>query len=188
MIRTIFSIVFLVASIGIFFGYTKPTYDAVQEQVTAAASYDAALTKAAQLQQIKQGLLSRYNTFNPNDIARLQKLLPDHVDNVALVLDLDSLASHYGLGLANVTVSQPKSTQASTAIGSMAGQKYDSLTLSFNTSGTYDQFTAFIRDLETSLRVVDLESLSIDRGSGTQGDGGAPTYDYKITLRTYWLK
>ncbi len=186
MIRSILSTAFLIAAIGIFVVYTKPAYDTVQTQAAETASYDAALTKAAQLQQLKQGLLSRYNAFNANDVARLQKLLPDHVDNVALVLDLDSLASHYGLGLANVTVSQPKSEQATTVIGSTSGQKYDSLTLAFVTHGTYDQFRSFINDLETSLRIVDLEDLSIT--GGDQSLGGIPTYDYKITLRTYWLK
>lgn len=190
MVRTIISIILLVAAGAIFFLYTKPSYDGIQAQQGQAASYNAALDKAAELQQLKQTLLSRRNALDPSQIDKLQKLLPDHVDNVALILDLDNLASHYGLGLANVDVSSPQSAAASqTAVGFVGagGQKYDSLTLKFSTSGTYTSFLQFLQDLETSLRIVDLETLSL-RAGGTKPGQSEPSYDYDVTLRTYWLK
>lgn len=169
--------------------YTKPAYDGVQGAIAENAQYDAALTKAAQLQAVKSELLQKFNALPQEQRERLQKLLPDHVDNVALILDLDNLAGRYGLGLENVDVSTPASATASkTAVGAVGagGQKYDSVTIKFSTHGTYTQFTQFLADLEASLRVVDLVSLSIAQGSG---DGtGEPYYTYTISLRTYWLK
>jgi len=167
--------------------YTQPTYDNVQALNTQIAQYDEALQKATELQKIKQTLLSRYNTFNPTDVDRLKKLLPDHVDNVRLILDIDSLAGKHGMALQNVAVSAAQSSQGQqTAVGtvSSAKQKYDSLTLKFTTQGTYDEFRTFLTDLESSLRIVDLVSLTLGRASDTNGG----TYTYDITLRTYWLK
>lgn len=200
MIRLTFALLGAVVAGSIFFLYTQPAYDDIRASQSQIAQYDAALDKAAELQSLKQSLLKTYNTFNPNDLERLQKFLPDHVDNVRLILDLDSLAGRYGLGLQNVDVSNSSSAasgKSQTALGAIAanGQKYDSLTLKFTTHGTYDSFIDFMTDLESSLRVVDLVALSISSsvpgGAGPAGSitrSGPPLYTYDITLRTYWLK
>ena len=190
-----FALAALVIAGGLFFFYTKPAYDGVQSVRAEIGEYDAALDKAAELQKLKQTLLSRYNAFNTGDLDRLHKLLPDHVDNVRLILDLDSLASHYGLALQNVDVSSSEAVAAKsqTAIGAIGAgnQKYDSLTLKFSTTGTYGNFVQFLADLESSLRIVDLASLSIASAGGesVRTTGGVePLYTYTIALRTYWLK
>ncbi|MBV9159048.1 MAG: type 4a pilus biogenesis protein PilO [Candidatus Kaiserbacteria bacterium] len=192
MFKTIISLIGLVAAVGIFFGYTQPTYDKSGDAKAQIAQYDAALTKATELQQLKQTLLARYNTFDPNALDRLQKLLPDHVDNVRLILDLDNLAGRHGMALQNVVISAPQTDDASqTAVGniSSAKQKYDSLTLKFTTAGSYDTFISFMTDLEQSLRVVDLVSLKLAAADGdSKNPSAAPNYTYDLTIRTYWLK
>jgi Tfp pilus assembly protein PilO len=201
MTRLIITFIGFVLAGGVFFWYTKPAYDNVQTTRIQIAQYDAALNKAAELQKLKQSLLSRFNAFRPEDLDRLHKLLPDHVDNVRLILDLDNLAGRYGLSLQNVDVSssQSQSEKKQTAVGAIgaSNQKYDSLTLSFGTRATYANFVEFLKDLEASLRIVDLISLSITPDSSgavsasPTGKGpivSEPQYGYKITLRTYWLK
>ena len=191
MFRYAFAITLFFISGAIFFWYTKPTYDSVQGIRAQSVQYDAALEKAAELQQLKQTLLQRYNAFNPTDLDRVQKLLPDHVDNVALILDLDNLASKYSMPIENVDVSTPASTAASqTGISTLGsnGQKFDSVTIRFGTHGTYEDFIAFMKDLEQALRVVDLVSLELTTDGAVVGPHGEPTFSYGITLRTYWLK
>lgn len=191
MVKMSLSAIGLVIAGIVFFAYTQPTYDSVRDLQSQIAQYDQALQKASELQQLKQSLLSRYNAFNPADLDRLQKLLPDHVDNVRLVLDLDNLAGRHAMSLQNVVISNPatesdKITSALGAIGA-GSQKYDSLTLRFSTGGTYQNFSEFLQDLEASLRIVDLVGLKIDRESEGPPHG-EPTYRYDITIRTYWLK
>ncbi len=200
MMRLIIAIVAAVLAGGMFFFYTKPAYDKVGVTRDQIAQYNAALDKAAELQRLKQTLLSRFNAFNPTDLDRLHKLLPDHVDNVRLILDLDNLAGRYGLSLQNVDVSSSDSqvSKNQTAISTIgtSNQKYGSLTLTFGTRATYNNFVQFLGDLESSLRIVDFISLSIASSDtpGVPSIGGAPKaaseplYSYKISLRTYWLK
>jgi hypothetical protein len=135
---------------------------------------------------LKQSLLARYNAFNPDDIERLHKLLPDHIDNVRLVLDLDTLASKHNIALQNVAVARPneQSSVGNGTIGPLR-QSYDSVTLKFATSGTYDRFKTFLLDLEDSLRIVDLTALTM---SAEASSAGEPTYRFDVTLRTYWHK
>ncbi|OGG79423.1 hypothetical protein A3A39_00495 [Candidatus Kaiserbacteria bacterium RIFCSPLOWO2_01_FULL_54_13] len=192
MVKVILSTLGLAIAGGIFFLYTQPRYDAVRTLQAEIEQYNQALEKAAELQRLKQSLLSRYNAFSPSDVDRLHKLLPDHVDNVRLVLDLDSLASRHGMAIQNVVISNPTTEKALPGAISTIGvnrQKYDSLILKFRTLGTYTNFTAFLRDLETSLRIVDLVSLKLLQDSGLPTQPRVePTYRYEITLRTYWLK
>ncbi|HWO07309.1 MAG TPA: type 4a pilus biogenesis protein PilO [Candidatus Paceibacterota bacterium] len=186
MVRTLFALIGIAGAIGLFFLYTKPAYDSVEALRMENESYDLALEKAAELQRLRQSLLSRYNAFNPADIERLHKLLPDHVDNVRLVLDLDTLASRHGVALQNVVISRPNtSTEGRSNVIGPTQRNYESLTLQFSTTGTYEQFKTFLIDLEDSLRIVDVVDLSIDPLS-TQG--GDLTYSFDIILRTYWLK
>jgi len=202
MTRNIISAVLVAAAIGIFFMYTKPTYDSVQAQQVSSAQYDDALAKAAQLQSIKQSLLSKYNSLDPATLARLNVMLPNHVDNIGLILDLDSVASRYGLPLENVDVSSPDTAQTSSGgsgTGSITSQNkpvqsiqigagsnpYQQITIKFQTSGSYPTFLQFITALESSLRIVDLVSLNISRSSTV---GGVGQYTYDVTLRTYWIQ
>lgn len=189
--RFIIAIIAFAIAGAVFFLYTKPAYDSSRTLQAQIAEYNQALEKAGELQRLKQALLSRYNAFDPQDIDRLHKLLPDHVDNVRLVLDLDNLASSQGFALQNVVVSSPASEDgAEQPIGtiSASNQQYDSLTFTFSTSGTYSGFVQFMETLEKSLRIVDLVSLSISPISSSDVVLPEPLYSYNVTIRTYWLK
>lgn len=176
-------------AIALFFLYTKPTYDSVKTLNAQIAEYDQALEKAAELKRLKDTLLSRYNSFNQEDIQRLHKLLPDHVDNVRLLLDLDSLATRHGLAIQNVVISGSSAASIEEAVVTTIGQsnaKYDSISIRFATEGTYEQFLSFMRDIEQSLRIVDLQELTLNRV--TSEAGAVPTFRYDVAVKTYWLR
>lgn len=191
MTRYIIAIIALLIAGTIFLYYTKPTYDASQTVQAQSAQYDVALQKAAELQTLKQTLLQRYNSFNPTDLDHVQKLLPDHVDNVALILDLDNLAARFGMPIQNVDVSTPASAATShsgiASIGS-SGQKFDSVTIRFSTRGSYENFLTLLNNLEKSLRIVDFISLHMTADTSPGARQDVPAYAYDIALRTYWLK
>jgi Tfp pilus assembly protein PilO len=64
---------------------------------------------------------------------------------------------------------------------------YDSLTMQFSMRGTYANFVSFMNDLESSLRLVEVETITLnpDVSATVQGE---PVYRISITVRTYWLK
>ena len=193
MLRTTVSITGIILAGAIFFFYTQPAYDSSLTVRNKIASYDEALSKAAELQQLKQQLLSKYNAFNPNDIDRLQKLLPDHVDNIRLIMDMDSMASARNMELSNVDISGNDSSSNATpqsAMSALGGSndKYSALTLGFTTTGTYSNFKKFLQDLQLSLRIVDLTSLTITPAPGGSVSDPDPNYAFGIKLKTYWLK
>ena len=181
-------------TIGLFFMYVDPTYKNVQEIILEQERFDQALNKSKELQIIRDRLLATYNTFSTNDLNRLTKLLPDNVDNVRLVLDIDHIASAYGMRIKDVSVDTLEERKAGT-IGP-SNNKYESVKLSFSMVSSYNNLTKFIMDLERSLRIVDITGISLvaieDQISNPDKSASSEIqenlYKYNISLRTYWLK
>ncbi len=181
--KGIFPIIAILVAGLLFYFYIDPTYTEVKTLRAEEATLNAALSRALELQTTRDQLISRYNTFSPEDLSRLEKFLPDHVDNVRLVLDMDSMASQYGMRVRNVAIEKQevkKKTTRTQAVGPDE-RSYESMVLSFTVTGDYSTFRSFLKDLEQSLRLVDVESV----GFATSENG---LYDVTIGLRTYWLK
>jgi len=90
MSRKISSIILITIAIATFFFYVNPSYEDIKVLKMENSEFDEALDKARELQEVRDNLLSKYNSFSSGDIERLGKLLPDNVDNVRLILDLIS--------------------------------------------------------------------------------------------------
>ena len=179
MIRLVTPIILIFVAVGLFFGYIDPTYQDIKELRLEEGTFNEALNQSRELQEIRDSLLSRYNTFSQQDLDRLEKLLPDHVDNVRLILDIDSIASQYNMRTRNVTVSRTSSEDPN-VIGANQSD-VDSVVLSFSVAATYESFIQFLKDLESSLRIVDLVGISF---SSTEGEA----FDFNVSIKTYWLK
>jgi len=172
-------------SVGMFVLFIKPTYDATAENRQRIANFDEALAKTREIQELKKSLLARRNQFSDENIARLQKMLPDHVDNVRLVLDLDGIAEQYGMLIQNVGVQTIKEDGEDTGIldgSALQNRPYQSLTLTFQVRSSYEEFMLFLQDLESSLRIVDIAKLSVTESGANPG-----LYNFDVALRTYWL-
>jgi len=145
---------------------------------------DAAIATAKLLGKRVNELNGQYNSFSADDQSRLNMLLPDHVDNIQLIIDVNGVAKKNGMGIKNikVTTDEDGSTQetAQTTAASSA-TTLGSMTLSFSVTGSYDAYKNFIRDLAGSLRIIDISSTSFN----TDDKG---IYTYNVELRTYWLK
>lgn len=179
MIRLAVLITLTIVALGLFFGYIDPAYQNIKELRSEEKVYDEALNQSRELQRIRDSLLSQYNTFSQQDLDRLEKLLPDHVDNVRLILDIDSIASKYNMRTRSVIVSGTN-PEGSNVIGANQSD-VDSVILSFSVAATYENFIRFIKDLELSLRIVDLVGLSF---SATEGEA----FDFNVSIKTYWLR
>ncbi|MEN9614037.1 MAG: hypothetical protein RLZZ347_344 [Candidatus Parcubacteria bacterium] len=174
----------ILASLGAFFGYINPKYETIKDLESQKASRDEALTKSRQLQALRDDLLKRLNTFPTNDLARLEKMLPDNIDNVRLIIDISALAAQRGVVVKNVKNISAASIAADAKNDTTLDKnnKYGSVVLDMTVSATYDNFIAFLKDLEKSLRLVDVVSL------GFSASDSGNMYDFNIGIKTYWLK
>lgn len=185
MSSIILSIILLLASVGSFFMVIDPTYADIKKLRVENSEYDGALNNSKQIQEYRDKLLDQYNSLTKSDLERLEKVLPSGVDNVRLVMEIDRVAARYGMTLKNVNIDSERDKEeilaANTKIVGKENKPYGDIGISFNVSGTYESFNPFIKEIEESLRIIDIESISFstqDRNS----------YQYEVKLRTYWLK
>lgn len=184
--RALLSVAGILIAGALFFMYTVPAYDEVSALSAKIGEYDQALNKSAELQKLKESLLKRYNALDEASKEKLHKMLPDHVDNVRLILDIDSLATSFGMPIQNVVINSSEDESAErSAVKTISTEqrKYDSLTFKFSTKTTYDNFVRFMEALQGSLRIVDPVSLTVSSEKGSAG-----VYEYDVTIRTYWLR
>jgi len=176
--RNITAIILILTSVGLFFGYIDGAYSDVKELRIEQADYDRALSNSKELQAERDKLLAKFNNIGTVDLDKLNKLLPDNIDNVRLVIDVDNIASNYGMRIRNFK------TETGDKIETVGIDQtpYGTLTLSFSTTASYTTFLAFLHDIEESLRLIDITSVQFNSSDLSQ------LYDYSVSIKTYWLK
>lgn len=171
-----------VAAVGIFFGYIAPTWSgSIREARATIAANNKALAAATTYATQQNELAAARNAINPSDIARLETLLPNSVDNVGLILDLNALAARSGITLSNVDVLTNVAAAGSKNAAARAANPVGSVDLSLSAVGTYSALQSFLKGVERSQRLLDVRDLVV-KGSDT----GVYTYQMKITI--YWLR
>lgn len=180
--RLLLPIILTLAAAGLFVLYTNPTYQGLKGHQSTVAAYDDALNKSQELKALRDKLQSARNAFSPQDEQKLVRLLPDQVDNIRLIIDINNIAARRGLAVSNVAlgeVSHSSSPASSLAVGP-SGDPVGSVSLGFSVVATYEEFLTFLQDIEHSLRILDIEKLSFNAPQG-----GRHSFDF--TVRTYWL-
>ncbi|MDB5244424.1 MAG: hypothetical protein JWN18_294 [Parcubacteria group bacterium] len=174
----------ILLAIAVFFVYVNRTWaGSIAEINTKIESDQAALDVAANFMKQQSELEAEKQQIKPEDMAKLNLLLPTSVDNVHLILDLNALAAKSGLSLSNIDVTPPSQSNASSNTDSAVSSDSNpvgSVDLSLSAVGTYTAVQTFLTSVEKSQRLLDIQDLTL-KGSDT----GVYSYDMKIRL--YWL-
>lgn len=191
--------ILIILSVVSFVVFTDPTYKEIKNLKAEVSAYDQALDNAKSLQETRDDLATKYNSFDPSDIDKVEKLLPDSVDNIRLIIEIEKIAAQYGMILKQVkydtfeteedgaSPGSPRTETRSTAM--LSNKEYGEFELKFSTEGEYTKFLSFLRDIEESLRIVDITDISFSSASDITTSGlSSGTYKYDFTVKTYWLK
>jgi hypothetical protein len=175
----------LAAAIGIFFAYVNPTWSGpVAAARDAIALDDSALAAAKEYAARQNELSAERANIDPESLERIMTLLPDSVDNVGLILDVNALAARSGISLSNIDVATADGGAKSGAQGALpiaTANPIGSINLSLTALGTFAAFQTFMDGIERSARLLDVQDIVV-KGSDTG------VYTYQVTLRLYWLR
>lgn len=187
--KNIFALLLIISSAGIIYVLFIPTYQGVQSVMEEKGQYEKALNDSRAVEERQSVLGSKYNEMAPADVDRLEKMIPNSIDNIRLIIEVDKIAQRYNMTLENPIVSQQKdsvtSLQAIIAGVPGASSLYGVGNMSFDVTGSYETYIAFIKDLEKSLRLMDITAITL---SDEKVTGSVITYDFKTEIKTYWLK
>jgi Tfp pilus assembly protein PilO len=186
MNRSLTATVLIVVAIGLYFTITKGVLAEANIVRDSNKEYITAIQNAKDLISLRDKVLADYNKLTPEDREKLDKIVPQNVDNIRLVIDLNSIALRHGFVLKGINASassdsSSQNQQNNPGQNGSQGPKLNTVSVSFSLSAPYQQFISFLQDLESSLRILDVSNLSV-----TAGENGI--YDWRIELKTYWLR
>ena len=172
----------VILAIAIFYVYLDPAYADIKRLRAEEQAYINAIESVKAVEAKRNELLSKYNSFSNTDLDRLDEMLPERIDNVRLVAEINGIAQQYDIEIRRVRVAEDRGSNSSSGQSiTDSTLRHKTLSVSFNFDASYEPFTDFIRDLEQSLRITDFSLVSFRTESNSQN------VTYNVTLKTYWL-
>jgi len=174
--------IFLILSLAIYFVLISPEQGNIKVLEVEKQSLEADNQKAKEYQVKKSDLIKQFrDNVSTSQEDRLEQFLPDSVDNVRLLIDMDAIAEELGLSIGNAAFNSGGEGDSNRTDTSDEGL-YETITLSFSFVASYEDFKSFLVLLQQSLRLIDVTKITIQ----TSGVGDVSTYSFVIN--TYWLK
>ena len=205
--RFLLPIIFIVVAIAVFMGVISPIYANIQDLTLQAESYNEALSNSKRLQARRDELTKTYNQFSRESVDALEIMIPDSVDNIGLIQEIQRMALRLGIVIKNVnfdpnqvqledgefeegtqntaTVQQNQNLPRRGAVEENG--LYDTFLLEFTIEGSYQDFVAFLEELEMNLRIVDISNINFTAASLDAQGSVSDVYDYTFTTKTYRL-
>lgn len=198
--RSLFPILSLIIAGILFFVVINPLYSDISQLRSDVATYNIALDNSTNLQRTQDALVTAYKNIKPEDKDRLSHFLPNTVNNIEFILEVEQIANLYGMPIKNIKFESPKptTTTSTASAGSVlvtnnpaTSRPYGVFSIEFATEGNYSTFASFLKDIEHNLRLIDVRQVSfiVPPKPIKPGDGPDPNiFTYNLKVDTYWLK
>lgn len=191
--------ILVVLAAGIYFTVTEKILDGAKAVRAVNAEYQSAIESAKKLIAVRDQVLRDFNDVSQVDRERLAKMIPDDVDNIRLIIDLNNIALRNGFSLQQIKatvapegakiVGQPPPmigdmsmlTRPADQSLSISIPTLDYVTVSFTVNAPYQQFLNFLQEVEANLRLMEITKLGMSVSDTGQ-------YTYKVELKTFWLR
>jgi hypothetical protein len=162
----------IIVAVSLVYWFTYPTYQKIGETKTEIEASKASLKLAQDANAKLVTKKSQYESFTAEDKQKLEKLLPNRIDNFRWIVELSRIAQRHNAKISDVRVTDdPKPSE----IGAV--------NVAFSTSMPYDKFLEYLTDLQKSLKLTDI--VNVDFQSADTASG---MFTYTISLKSYWLK
>lgn len=151
------------------------------------AQFAEAATKAQELNAELARKLNEKRSYSADSLERLNALVPESINEVRVLTDLNEIARGHNMLFGNVSVektddavSRPGASPEETGRVITHTVSYPDITttsMSFSLIGTYEQFKSFLADAERSLVMVEVTNIDF-----VAGEGDLQQFDLTVTL------
>jgi Tfp pilus assembly protein PilO len=186
MRRYLIPIFFLFVSVGVYIFYIDPTLSEISILRAKEAQIDSSIQDAAKAADKIAKLTKKEKTFPENYEQNLHMILPDTIDSVKLLIEVDAMASARGLHISTPQIGIGGSGKKGVAAG------FVKHTITFSLTAPYNVFRTYLRDLESSLSLRDMSNVTF---STSETNADATRYvspelvphSYGVNINTYSL-
>lgn len=149
--------------------------------------------------------IKKYEALGREDTERILRAVPEGVDTPNLIFNLETISSSSGLVLESMSISeratdvqQVASAGASSDPGGIAPRFLGSMDsaggmpdvlearVDMSVRGSYESFKDFLKELENSLRLFDMETITFS-SPGASGEGESNNIRFNLVFRTYYV-
>lgn len=164
----------LISALAIFgfFSFILPKYNNIQEARTILQGRKASFDERSNI-VAKISALNEVYKKNQSIINTLGSILPTDKHHDEIVSSIFSIASQAGVVLSEATVSEVSYQQANPTKQTNIGVQG---------SGQYERIYNFLQLLEQSLRLYDVQNISLGVKEGTSGGTSASTLTFEIKI------
>ncbi len=172
-----FQAILLVASIVLFLFIINPKKPVIEDLKTKRDDFVVVKGHGEKLKETKDKLIKRFKNIPAEEAGRLRNFLPDTVDNVRLLVDIDAIAKRKRLDITNIVINTQEAIQEDEGGGGVG-----TVSISFTFISRYAPLKEILLELEQSLRVVDVRDIAVSTTPGSNAFGAT------LTVDTYWLR
>ena len=192
MARNAFGVILILLSVLVSVFWSYPMWNDISEEIAKKEKIQSTLDLVNSLAKKRDEIQAQYNSLSSDDTAKLNEFFPKNQEPGLLILNIDKLASSNGMLLKKIDASEGvKNTQQRQARqGETVEEKFSDFPFQISVSGSYSSFLSFMKALEKSRRLIDIDRLTFDSGS-VGADGKiikSDFYEYSISAHTYWKK
>lgn len=172
---------YFILTLAIGYAFILPAFEDISTLLDEKQKYDESLTTVSNIENKKDELLLEFDKISVADKKNMETILPNSFDFVKLISYIDAVAARYDISIKNISSKELDSSVGTSVADAQPSKPYSSGIIGFSFEASYDTFNKFMKELEESLRVLDIRSVKIQTG-----EKGA--YLYNVEFETYWLK
>ncbi len=142
--------------------------------------YNQAITERQAILQEHKAILENITSLNAEyqkrsaSVQRFSSTVPTQKSTAQLIVSLDAAATQAGIHISDLGMGETKQ------VGEAAGPSTVSITMAM--TGTYAGLLLFLSNLEQNVRIIDVQSISVQPQAGS----GILNFDLRAT--TYFIK
>ena len=171
-----------------YFMFLSPQLAEIDTLKTKMSQHADILAKINEIGTKRDAAQKDYDNISPEDIAKLAKIIPTTFDGVTFANDISALASKNSLKIGDfkseVAQTAPRDPNSEVTV---EAKPYRTVVTTLHVEGSYEHFIAFLKDIESSLHLVDVNSISINQ-AGEISKGGEVNLGYEMQISSYSLQ
>ncbi len=173
MLKNIITLLLILGAMGIFITWTSPFLKEIGQLYDEKKAIIEVLETSSELIGLRNEAVAKFNLISAEELARFSKIIPEDADTNKLMVQLSNMADTNGLAINSLDFREE--TEKSKV------NLYNTLNIEAVFEGSYYGFLSFLEELEKSLRLVEVDSISF---STTEEN----IYEFSIKAKTYFKK
>jgi len=184
ILRTLTPVLSVIIAIILFIFFVHPKYNEIIVVQAQIAEYQDAILKYNNFVNKLDAKIATKVTRSAIENERLDRFVPENINDTQILVDLESLAQRNNLLFGNVEVSSGDTelvrSNASEADVVVKSDELKTSDISFELIGTYEQFKMFFTDMEKSMTLFEVVEMSLEAND-------LPYQQFAVTVRVYSL-